>query len=403
MEEGHAAIVVDNGSDTCKAGLASDPVPSSIFPSVVGRLRHPGILLGGKLKPHYVGEEAQQKRGVLVLRRPVERGVIVNWDDMELLWHDLFFHQLKASPEEHPVLLSEPPFNPIAHREKMTELMFELFRTSLMNVALQPMLSLYSAGLTTGLVVDCGHETLSTTAIYEGKLVATPGAMRQSESANGGHHLTKYLKELLAKERGFALDTSAEWEYVRDIKEKLCYVAAEFDGEMQLAAASYPCPLERHYELPSGEIVTIDTERFRVPEALFQPALLASDCSAPSDGGGTRKEGIHEMTNASILQCEPSIRQQLYRGIVLSGGTSLFAGMAPRLRHGVLCLADAMMDVRVVASAERQFSVWQGGAALAAVLTSQQKWISRKEYEEEGTSVIHRKLAFDLNGVATAV
>ena len=112
MEEEVTAVVIDNGSGMCKAGFAGDDAPRSVFSTIVGRPKMPGIMVGLDQKEVYVGEEAQQKRGVLRVEQPIEHGVGKNWDDMEKVWHHTLYSELRVSPEEHPVLMTEAPLNP---------------------------------------------------------------------------------------------------------------------------------------------------------------------------------------------------------------------------------------------------------------------------------------------------
>jgi actin len=380
--------VVDNGSGMCKAGFAGENGPRAVFPSIVGRPRHKGVMVGMGQKDSYVGDEAQSKRGILNLKHPIEHGIVTNWDDMEKIWHHTFFSELRVFPENQAVLMTEAPLNPKANRQTLTRIMFETFNVPAFFLANSAVLSLYASGRTTGIVLDTGDGVTHTVPVVEGH--ALPYATLALDL--GGRDLTDQLAALLqnrsgADELGRQFSAAAVLpEVVQNIKTKLCYIAQDYGAEMQKYADS--SELEKAYELPDGQVITIGNERFRCPEALFQPSLVSYE-TGRSDFNGC--VGIHQQINNSIVQCDVDIHKDLYGNIVMSGGTTMFPGIADRVQKEVQALAPPTMKIKVIAPPWRNYFVWIGGSIFASLSTFQQMWITKEEYDEAGPAIVHRK------------
>ena len=168
MSDSANIAVIDNGSGYTKAGFAGEEAPCAVFPAIVGRPKFaPGMETNTKTE--YLGDEALKMQGVCNLSYPITTGIVTSWEDMERVWHHAFYNELRAEPKElEGVLLTEAPRNPKKNREKMAEVFFDTFEVNNLYVAIQAVMSLYSAGRTTGLVLDSGDGVSHTVPVFEG-------------------------------------------------------------------------------------------------------------------------------------------------------------------------------------------------------------------------------------------
>ena len=378
-EEGARPVVIDNGSFRCQAGLAGDDAPSVIFPSQIGR---PIESCGDStaetdIKDTFIGYKLQSKRDVLSITCPIEKGLITNWDDMEKIWHHVLKEELHVESENHPILISDVPLNPKTHREKMCEVMFETFKTPMFSVSLGGVLGIYALGRVSSMILDVGHEVSHVLPIYES--FTFKSAINKLNF--GGKDLTDYLQCMLNKKHGENSFTSdSDKEIVREIKEKLCYTATDFDKEIERSNSNESSAIERKYKLPDGRYITVGSERFLCPEGLFQPDLCKKDFP-----------GLHNFYHSSLMKCDVDARPDLMCNMILSGGCTMFPGIQERMRKELVNLLPKDMRVRVLAPPERKFSVWIGGSILASLSYFNTKAVSKQEYEENGPGIVHTK------------
>ncbi|NXC47286.1 ACT1 protein, partial [Penelope pileata] len=363
------AVVFDNGSGLCKAGLSGEQAPRSIIPTIVGYPKFKFVMVGMDRRDWYIGKEAQSKRGILSFTYPMENGVVTSWDNMEKIWRYLYEHELRVKPSERPVLLTETPLNPVSHREKMAELMFESFQVPALFVAPQGLAALYASARTTGLVLDSGDGVTVTVPIYGGSCVLQ-GITRLDFA---GRDVTKYLARLLL-ETGHSFVSTTEREIVRDIKEKLCYVALDPIQKMQPENVTY------EYILPDGRIVKAGDQLFRAPEALFVP----TEVEIPGPG-------VVGMILQSVAKCSRHIQEDMLRNVVLSGGSTLFRGFEERLLKELQAEIPSTTPIEIISPKNRMHSVWIGASLLANLTAFQSVWVTREDYREAGPAALQRK------------
>lgn len=375
------AVILDNGSGACKAGFAGDNTPRVAIPAVLAWPKAPGTQSGlpkDRRNGFTFASEAEidaiVAEGTTVLKHPIDHGVVTNWESVEKIWRRAF-RDLGAEQGGRPVLVTEAPMSAKAHREQMVQLLFEDpdFSASAVHVAVSGALSLYATGSRTGLVAEVGDGVSQMVPIWEGYVV--PHAVQRLDL--GGRDLTDYLVRLLYEERGYNLDSVATRRAARALKEQHCYVAQHYKSE--LAAAGDNPDLERTFQLPDGNvIVAAGAERFRCPEALFQPALL-----------GKEAPGIHELTFQAITKCDLDVQKALSANIVLAGGTMELQGVRERMLKELSSLLPPSMLTKAMLPESPRDASFVGGSILASTSDAQRSWVTRHEYEENGASVIH--------------
>ncbi|BFZ00049.1 hypothetical protein BsWGS_03088 [Bradybaena similaris] len=363
-------VVMDIGSDSCKVGFAGDQVTKGVIPSVVGR---PSQQEGSK--KNHVGQDALNAQAAHTLSYPVQRGVVTDWDSMEVLLEHLFQSTLSIKSQERPVLVTDTPKNPPENKEKMAEVLFEKFQVPGFFSACQAVLCLYSAGRTTGLVLDIGSGVTTAVPVYEG--YSLPESVVRMNVA--GQDITEYLTRVLS-DRGHQFNTGLDQVHVKNIKEKLCYVSQDYSKETQEASAQTATSAAK-YELPDGKVISLAEERFRCTELLFQPGTF----------GFSEKLGIHQMINSAASACEMDTRKSLYNNVILSGGSTQFEGIVNRLKQELKSFGASGAEARISAPKDRILSAWSGGSVLASLSSFESNWISKKEYEDSGRQVVHTK------------
>lgn len=404
-----SAIVVDIGSDTTKAGYAGEDTPKSVFTSSLG------VLEGEEGAKQYFVDDLNYRRDKLEVVSPFTDGLITDWDGYGNIWEYVLGSRLRVQSMEHPLMVAEPVFNSRQNREKMVQYLFEKHSPPALFVAKNPVLSSFSAGRPTSVVVDVAHGAVVVSPVQDGYALLK-GTVR---SPLAGHALSKImLKTVEAAGTPFRPRysfkrkqlASGSWE-VADVDTGVTtdsfrlFKQLEIAGDMKEAVCRVmEVPLKEEenatiptapYELPDGNTVEVGLERFKVPELMFNPSLLssipgASEIAAPEGG----LKGLTALVNDCISKCDVDLKKDFLQGILLTGGSSLFPGLKERLEREMVETCPSSAKVRLTVSqsqAERKYSVWIGGSILASLGSVQQLWMSKAEFEEHGPSLVNRK------------
>lgn len=416
-----AVIVLDVGSYSCRVGFAtheagdaeraeleeaeeaelrlavpegptSDYRPEHVtrpwisFTTQVARPKYgPGCMLGAPdVKEVWIGEEVEGKEPIMIIKHPVCRGIVENWDDLERIFHHVFYNHFSVDLCEHPVVLTHPAAWPAKERQHLVMLMFETFDVPWVSLFCQQTLSLYASGRTTGLVLDCGDTVCRCVPIYEGFVLLHA----VSELQIGGREITthvqnalveryKDLKPIIMGKRAFGI--------AEGIKEEACYVAQNYRCEL-----SRPPEPSQVFAWPSlqrrfgangfsstdfQDYLFVHNERFTGPEILFEPGL-----------GGHEGDGVHRLVQKSLRKSDSDVRDFLQQNVLLAGGSSLFPGFPERLTSELHeLMPGTSWCLEVIALAHRKHGAFMGAAQTG--LVEHQIWISYEEYLEKGPTL----------------
>ncbi|CAO3611067.1 unnamed protein product [Cunninghamella blakesleeana] len=436
------ALVLDIGLTNVRAGYAGEETPKAMFSTNIGYIpsnksedvdmteSNASISSNDKYKQYYIGDsKVNTPRQNMEIINPIEDGLIKDWDAMEAIWDTTFRNALRINPLEHPLLCTEVAWNTSENREKLAELAFEKFEFPAFYLAKDAVMTAFSVGRATALVLDSGGGKTSCVPVYDG-YVLKKGILK---SSIGGDLLTQQILDQLATD--LQIDVTPNYKIaskkpvesgqppqvelrnelhvtdsyhdfqvskvILDYKESVCQVAEmTFDEGI---IASRP---QKPFEFSNGYNNLFGAERYRLPEIFFQPKEFLRVPNFTSDSldkkipklGLTQQQindslGMHQMVHQSISNCDIDLRPLLFNNIVVTGGNTLFPGFNERLNYELPMLAPGS-KIKIHAAGnqiERKCSSWLGGSILASLGTFHQLWISKKEYEEVGSSIIETK------------
>ena len=377
-----------------------------------------------KTKHFYVDDLSYRRDGVEITSPFDENGHVQDWDVVEAIWEHTLRTRLVVQSDEHPILLGEPVNASRETREKMVELLFEKHNPPAVFLAKNPVLTSFASGRATSLIVDCGAGGTTVTAVHDG--YALRNAVTRSPL--GGDALTDVVLSYLEKTKRTQVRPRFEFtktqkgadsfdisvvkglggtsvgyrlykqrEIAADLKETVCRMSdkAFHSGDMENVPSVA-------YELPDGNVVEVGAERFKIPEILFNPDLV-KELGLPSDKTPSWRDpndpnqplkGLPQIILDTISKCDVDARKDLFGGVVVAGGGSLFASLRERLESELHDAAPTNVRVKVTASqntVERKFTTWIGGSILASLGSFQQMWLSKQEYEEHGAGLIHKR------------
>lgn len=340
------AIILDNGSGSVKAGFAGE--------------RQPQVEID-TLAPVYSHDELSQdsscssiKAAMHVPLRPyvMKHGVVQNWDEMVVLWQQIF-DKLKAQPSQRPILVTEAPFNSLAHREFLVERLFEEFDAVAVQVVPSGLLPIFASGKSTGLVIEVGDGIAQTVPIYDHRLFKHCVGKLEV----GGRDLTDHLGRILREDVGFSASSEKHLAALQKVKEQLCRVSLNYEEELAGKTTLDARIPQKSYTLPDGKVLHAEESKlFRCPEILFKPSLLHGVAEEEA-------RGIHLQAAESIQKVSLDCQQRLAENIILSGGSMMFPGMPGRIQQELGRLLHLSVKATLLQSPKH--AAWTGGSIMA--------------------------------------
>nr|ACO10729.1 Actin-related protein 3 [Caligus rogercresseyi] len=400
--------IVDVGTGYSKIGFAGNKEPQFVIPSAiavketakVGDDATRRLATGVEDLDFYIGDEALAATGYAV-KYPVRHGVVEDWDLMEKFMEQVIFKYLRAEPEDHHFLLTEPPLNTPENREYTAEIMFESFNIPGLYIAVQAVLALCSSWsakkmTTTGLVVDSGDGVTHIIPVVDGYVIGS--CIKHIPIA--GRSITNFIQTLL-REREIGIPPEQSLETARAIKEKYCYVCSDIAKEFN----KYDTDLNKFIKTYEGVNsvtkkpfnVDIGYERFLGPEIFFHPEFVNPDFMVP----------ISESVDTCIQNCPIDVRRCLYGNIVLSGGSTMFKDFGRRLERDLKKSVSARLkyteqydinttpiNVKVFSHPMQRYAVWYGGSMLATLPQFFEVCHTKAQYDEYGPSICRHNPTF---------
>merc|ERR1712228_325665 len=257
--------------------------------------------------------------------------------------------------------------------EKIAQICFEKYNLNALFLATDALCALYASGGNTGLSISSGHGATSVVPIYEGYIIKD--AAQKLEY--GGGDVSNYLKDKLNL-HGLFRSKISENKFADSLKQKLGYVATDYLMEKQHTM------FERIvYRLPDGSEIEVGQERFECAESLFSGHI----------NGYNANRSIADLVNTALSKSGDDIKQVLFENIVCSGGNTMIKGFDDRLKKEVDANApeNSGWKTRIFGLVDRKLSCWIGGSIMASLSHMDQLWITKKEFQDIGPSIINQR------------